>query len=256
MNNNQNITQLILPTAIFLDMDDTLLVDDALSEPSWRTVCGQYSNRLHNLSADLVYHTIRAASNKYWSDGEKHRLGRLDLYQARRDVVNMAFADLGLQIPGLAVEMADAFSAVKEAAIAPFPGVMAALHSLKTQGLRLALITNGSSLTQRKKINRFGLEPFFDCVLIEEEFGVGKPDERVFRAALDNLQVQPSGTWMVGNDLNHDIAGAQKLGILGVWIDRKKTGLPFQSTVKPDRIILDLTELLPYRVWSRRRARD
>ena len=53
---------------------------------------------------------------------------------------------------------------------------------------------------QRGKIQRFGLEPCFDYILIEEEFGVGKPDERVYLHAIGQLDTHPSKSWMVGDN--------------------------------------------------------
>ena len=49
---------------------------------------------------------------------------------------------------------------------------------------------------------------------------------------------------MVGDDLERDIAGAQAAEIFSVWHDYGKAGLPVGSTVKPDRIINNLAELL------------
>jgi putative hydrolase of the HAD superfamily len=37
----------------------------------------------------------------------------------------------------------------------------------------------------------------------------------------------------------------QRLGIYAIWIDVHGEGLPAESTIKPDRIIRSLTELLP-----------
>jgi putative hydrolase of the HAD superfamily len=89
------------------------------------------------------------------------------------------------------------------------------------------------------------LEPFFDYVLIEEEFGAGKPDPRVYLQALDQLHVAPGEAWMVGDHLEWDVAAPQQLGIFGIWHDFAGTGLPSPCTITPDRIIQTLIELLP-----------
>jgi FMN phosphatase YigB (HAD superfamily) len=49
---------------------------------------------------------------------------------------------------------------------------------------------------------------------------------------------------MVGDDLQRDIAGAQKLGIYSIWCDYGRNGLPEGSRVKPDKIINNIAELL------------
>jgi putative hydrolase of the HAD superfamily len=80
--------------------------------------------------------------------------------------------------------------------------------------------------------------------LIEGELGYGKPDPRIFQLALDSLQVSSTSTWMVGDRLEFDILGAQKMGIFSIWNDFTKKGLPKDSKIVPDRIINNITELL------------
>ena len=81
------------------------------------------------------------------------------------------------------------------------------------------------------------------AILIEGEFGAGKPDAAVYRHALDTLGARAEETRMVGDHLDFDVAGAQQLGMQGIWIDRAGEGLPAGCVVCPDRIIRTLTEL-------------
>ena len=78
----------------------------------------------------------------------------------------------------------------------------------------------------------------------EEEFGPGKPDERVYLHALDQLAATPPEAWMVGDHLEWDVAAPQRLGLTGIWIDLAGHGVPTSSTVTPHRIIRALPELL------------
>jgi putative hydrolase of the HAD superfamily len=68
----------------------------------------------------------------------------------------------------------------------------------------MALVTNGDARQQRQKIERWALAPFFDVIVIEGEFGRGKPEEAVYRHALDALGAQPSSACMVGDHLEWD----------------------------------------------------
>ena len=111
-------------------------------------------------------------------------------------------------------------------------------------GVPLALLTNGNKTSQRGKINRFNLEPHFDCILVEEEFGLGKPDERVYLHALEQLGSQPSDAWIVGDNLEWEVAAPQRLGITAIWHDFAGKGLPEGTDVRPDRVIRSLPELL------------
>ncbi len=80
--------------------------------------------------------------------------------------------------------------------------------------------------------------------MIEEEFGAAKPDQRLFLHTLDQLHINADETWMVGDNLAFDIAGSQQAGIFAIWCDYGRNGLPDKSTVQPDWIIHDLSELL------------
>jgi FMN phosphatase YigB (HAD superfamily) len=75
----------------------------------------------------------------------------------------------------------------------------------------LVTVHRGDGPGQRYKIDRFDLPDFFDCILIEGEFGVGKPDERVFRHALTQLDCTPEQTWMVGANLQWEIEPCRRL---------------------------------------------
>ena len=83
----------------------------------------------------------------------------------------------------------------------------------------------------------------FDLILIEGELGFGKPDPRIYARALDELGVSPSEAWMVGDNLEWDVAQPQRQGILGIWVDVRGTGLPPGQRVRPDRTIRRLSEL-------------
>src|SRR5262249_15888371 len=89
---------------------------------------------------------------------------------------------------------------------------------------------------------RFELAPFFEVIVIEGEFGAGKPDEAVYRHALDRLGVAPGAASMVGDHLEFDVAGPQRFGLRGIWLDPGGAG-PADSPVRPPRVIPSLREL-------------
>ncbi|OPB97070.1 haloacid dehalogenase [Elizabethkingia meningoseptica] len=51
----------------------------------------------------------------------------------------------------------------------------------KVNNYKLGLITDGRSITQRNKLKALGIENFFDKIIISEEFGSSKPNERNFK---------------------------------------------------------------------------
>jgi putative hydrolase of the HAD superfamily len=233
-----------LPEAAFFDLDDTILAYEAISQKCWGEVCLRFAPLIGGLAVDDLLASIDEVRAWYWSDPERDRRGRLNLRIARQEIVSGAFARLGVAAQSVANEIADSYTTIKEKVVELVPGAMETLRSLRDNGNRLALITNGSAQFQRAKVNRFGLEPLFDYILIEGDFGVGKPDQRVYRHVLKQLNVLPSQASMVGDNLQLDVADAQLLGIHGVWVDWEGSGLPENSSVKPDHIVRTISELV------------
>ena len=239
-----------LPTAILFDLDDTILSAYGQPELAWKTVVGEFSDRLGSFDMDALVAEIGIYAREFWADASQHKHWRLNLTEARRRIVAGGFERLsakGGAFPDDTIvhALADRFSAFREEEMKFFPGACETLDKLKELGVVMALITNGAAETQRAKVVRFGLEHRFDHIQIEGEHGFGKPEEQAYRHALSVLGVAPEETWMVGDNLEWEIAAPQRLGIYGIWHDPHRTGLPASSEVKPDRIIHALPELLP-----------
>jgi putative hydrolase of the HAD superfamily len=231
------------PRALLLDLDDTILDDSSLIDDSWRQACARYAERLAPLDTAHVVDTIRATSKWFWDDPDRHRDGRLQLNAARREVVALALRKLGIDDAELAACIGDVYSHRRDVGMEPLPDAIDTVRWLRDAGYRLALLTNGAAVAQRRKITRFELADLFDAILVEGELGFGKPDERVYARALSALDVKPSEAWMVGDNLEWDVAAPQRVGLRGVWIDARGRGLPEQSSVRPDHIIRSLAEL-------------
>jgi putative hydrolase of the HAD superfamily len=228
---------------ILFDLDDTLVAFDAVTNQSWKEVCLEYTTSKPGLSPEALFAAIRKVSDWYWSDPERHRIGRNNMPPARRRVVREAFLTMGLPEDD-ADAMAERYSMVRLENMYVLPGAHSTLDLLRSRGYRLGLLTNGDGETQKYKIERFDLAKYFETILIEGELGFGKPDPRMYRLALSALGLKPEQTFMVGDNLSWDVEAPQELGIRAVWIDRKRTGLPIGSTAAPHRVIRDISEVL------------
>ncbi|HTU00403.1 MAG TPA: HAD family hydrolase [Candidatus Sulfotelmatobacter sp.] len=233
------------PEAVFFDMDDTLVDFSSSASSCWKQVCDQAAGRCGGVSAERLLAALNAYRHWFWNDPDRHQRGRLDMAAARREVVAGALLRVGVRDPVLVEEMAQAFSEARAAAIRLFPEAADVLRALRARPVKLALITNGEVQEQRNKIERFALAPFFDYILVEAEFGVGKPDPRVYRHALSRLSATARATWMVGDNPEWDVLAPQRVGIRGIWRDVRGTGWPPGCPGRPDRIIRSLMELLP-----------
>ncbi len=238
-----------LPRAILFDLDDTLLVAFGPAQSQWQRVIAAYADRLAPLPPAAVIAAIEDSSRELWADPGRHKHWRHRIVEARRHIVAGAFAGLamsGRDAPDgrLSDSIADAYNALHDAELRLFPGAHETVDGLKECGVRLALITNGAAEPQRAKVVRFALEHRFDHIQIEGEHGFGKPEEQAYTHAMAALGVGPHETWMVGDNLEWEIAAPQRLGIWAIWHDGYGHGLPPDPPAVPDRIIRSLPELL------------
>lgn len=237
-------TEAALPSAMLIDLDDTILDDTGGMFLCWESACKHFAGP-SNLDEARLYAAITRFREWYWSDPDRHREGRHDLRAASAHIVEMALESMSVVDAILARAIADHFRDQRDELIAPFPGAIETLDTLRQAGVRLALLTNGSAVAQRHKIDRFDLTRHFDCILVEGELGFGKPDERVYRQALEALKVRPIESWMVGDNIEWDVATPQRLGIRGVWVNRSGAELPVSfASVVPHRVIKSFSELL------------
>jgi putative hydrolase of the HAD superfamily len=228
--------------ALLLDLDDTLLDYSGGVDESWSEACAACCTDGHVDPVRLV-EALAPTRRWFWDDPGRHRTERTDMPRAWTRIVMYALERLGITDDALAEAVARDFAARRRERMRLFPEAVACLEALRRQGLPLGLVTNGDAGQQRYKIERWDLAKYFDVMVIEGEFGAGKPDEVVYRHALAKLSVAPGDACMVGDNLEFDVGGPQRLGVRGLWIDRHGRGLPADTGIRPWRIIRSLTEI-------------
>lgn len=234
-----------IPKAILFDLDDTLISFDGVCNQAWEKCCSDFIHD-HSLcvSTNDLLKELDKSRQWYWADPIRHKTGRENLKMARREVVKSALKNLAITDIEQVYELADNYSSYHDSLICLFPNTIDTLTKLKATGYRLGLITNGSSQGQRVKLDRFGLNSFFEIILIDQEVGFGKPDIRIYEHALKLLKLTAQDAWMVGDNLVWDIQAPKALDIYSVWHDYKKSGLPANTPIIPDKEIQDISELL------------
>ena len=238
--------------AIFFDLDDTLVEDNGPAvEACWLDACAEAAE----LPQAELRQAIREISAWYWSDPDRHRIGRSDLLAATVEVVGRALAQLGAPDDELARRLAVRYRALRDERLALLDGAVETIAALGAAGYTLGMITNGAALAQRAKIERFALAAHFAYIGIEGEAGVGKPDAEAYRRALRAVGCEASAAWMVGDNLAWDIIAPQRLGLRTVWIDRHGDGLPAGVEARPDHTVACVLELHPRKALAAAFAR-
>jgi putative hydrolase of the HAD superfamily len=198
--------------AVFFDVDDTLVDYETAAARSFRAALGE----------DADYEVWRGLDHY-----DRFMAGDLEFEEMR----HLRMADY-LTAIGRAADVTRAaeieharFDGLSEQC-ALFEDALPCLRRLKDRGLLLGLITNNESAHQRAKIAAVGLDGLFDAVVISGEFGVAKPDPRIFAHACELLGVGPHEALHVGDNLTADARGAMAAGMRAVWLDRLRGDRP------------------------------
>lgn len=115
------------------------------------------------------------------------------------------------------------------------------LNKLHTH-YKLAILSNGFSHSQHKKISSLNLEPYFDEVVVSGDYKIQKPDTRIFQIACDKLKLSPNETAMVGDTFFTDLSGAMRIGMQPVWYCHERR--PISDLNVP--IVRDFKEIEQY----------
>jgi HAD superfamily hydrolase (TIGR01509 family) len=90
--------------------------------------------------------------------------------------------------------------------------VAPALAALRGRGLRLVVVSNANGRL-RHLFDRVDLTKWFDHVLDSHEWGVEKPDPRLFKLALEQSRADAATTVHVGDLYHVDVMGARAAGL-------------------------------------------
>ena len=96
-------------------------------------------------------------------------------------------------------------------------GVEETLKQLKGR-YKMAILSNGDSKSQHAKIDALPLEPYFDEIFVSGDYGVHKPDKKIYEIVAEKLGVRCDECMMIGDVYSTDILGAIRAGVKPVWL--------------------------------------
>lgn len=84
--------------------------------------------------------------------------------------------------------------------------------------VRMAIITNGLTDVQEKRIRKSVIAHHFEVIAISEELGIAKPDPGIFEYVFDRMKIEDrTKVLMIGDSLHSDIQGGINAGIATCW---------------------------------------
>jgi FMN hydrolase / 5-amino-6-(5-phospho-D-ribitylamino)uracil phosphatase len=204
--------------AITLDLDDTLW-------PVWPTIeraelvlqdwLATYAPQTAQLCADPeVKKRIRVEVNQRHAD-KAH-----DLSFLRRESIRESLHRAG-DAPHLADAAFEVFFAERQN-VTLYEGVEAALERLAAR-YPLVGLSNGNA-----DVFRTAAAPYFKASISAREFGVAKPDVRIFHAAAAQLNLPSESVLHLGDDAHTDVMGAINAGMQTAWVNTQDHDWPHE----------------------------
>jgi putative hydrolase of the HAD superfamily len=185
---------------------------------------------------------IHSTRKWYWADNERHKAGRKNIANARREIVKLALNDYPNIETKELDKLANDYTRIHETLWYLFDDVEETLKDIKFKEIKLGIMTNGTSESQRGKLKRFSIEKYFDYIYIEGEIGYGKPDTKIYKLMLEETKIAVEKIIMVGDNLAWDIEPPQSLGINSIWINTKGAKLE-DTNIRPNKTIQKISDI-------------
>lgn len=119
-------------------------------------------------------------------------------------------------------------------------GAKEILEYLKTRRYKMALFTNSTKENAKIRLEKFGLEKYFDFVFVSEEIGA-KSSIEPFETILEKTGAKSEECIMIGNRMDEDMF-AKRAGMKTVLLDDTRQKY-FKDIEEPDFRIKKLVEL-------------
>ncbi len=221
------------PSAIFFDLDDTLIDFKSSEKISLKHCYERYFDAL--IDYDIFLSDYSRINRDLWNQLEQGKVSaqivRKRRFQQLTHLYQMAFdAEIMLYFEQELIHHSTWVD-----------GAVDLLETLKAANFKIGFVTNGFAHMQRNKYTNLNLSYYSSTLVISEEVGFAKPHPQIFQHALSLLGARADDTLMVGDSLTSDGEGARKLGMPFCWYNPHRN--PNHPDWQPDLTIHKLSAL-------------
>lgn len=202
---------------IFFDLDHTLWDFDKNSGLAFNSIFQKHKIMVQLEDFLAVYTPI---NENYWKLYREDKVTKEDLRYGRLkesfDGLKINVTDT--QIDQLSIDYIDHLPNHNHL----LEGAMEILGYLSST-YKLHIITNGFKEVQHRKLESSGILKYFTTITTSEDVGVKKPHPKIFETALKHAEATVGESIMIGDNLEADIIGAQKLGMRAILYNYYKS---------------------------------
>ena len=222
--------------AVFFDVDFTLIYPGpAFQGGGYRDFCAR-----HGIDVDPARFAESVACASSLLDSSDGIYKPQMFIDYTRKIIE-GLGGSGGRVDAAAREIYEEWSACRHFSLyEDVPGVVRELHA---RGLIIGLISN----TQRCLASfqsHFALDGLFAVAISSAAHGYMKPHPSIFETALQRAGTAAEESVMVGDSLDHDIAGARRLGMRAVLVSRSGAPVDCPPEVPVIATLRDLPPLI------------
>lgn len=201
---------------VIFDLDDTLVNFEATRQVAHQRLAEVLQRE--GIDSVAFLRACTEVDRLLFSLFEQGTISRTD-YRTRRFAE--PFSQLGMSPrDGLVAHLNEVFMTCVNDSPLLYDDVWPTLNRLHSQGILTAILTNGPSDGQRRKLKASGLLQAVDHIAIGEEVGVSKPQAAAFQAVVDRFGLGNADALMVGDSPMLDYDGALRAGLDALLLDR------------------------------------
>lgn len=212
---------------IFFDLDDTLLDHKGSEYESVKEFYKEYKDDIkikEESFYELWYQISKKFFNKYLKGEitfEQQRINRIKEVFEISNSIKLSDKEANLRFHFYLQKYEDSWK--------PFGDVISCLQKLTDY--KLGIISNGDFNQQYFKLVKLGINNLFTCIITASEYGIAKPNIKLFEKACNKVKLLPENCYYIGDDLETDILPSNKIGMHGIWLNRELEPLELPNIV-------------------------
>lgn len=220
--------------AVFLDFQDTLA---RFRDGAWNSAYGLYVEAAREHGIEIVPSSVVLPTDEAWADyqtpeGPAHPAfsGSPEAFSQVRITVHgrrLARAGITGEVAASIGRRIDEFEG-DPARYVLFEDTRPALERLRAEGATVVIVSN-HVWRLNEIVEELGLGGYVDHVVNSARVGYRKPHPAIYGAALDVSGVPAEETVMVGDSVGHDVRGAERAGLHGVYLNRSGGASPSEG---------------------------
>lgn len=213
------------PSCFLVDLDDTLYPELDYVDSGYQAIAPIIAS-CADISPERALFQLRYELRK----------------QGRAGAFDRVFAHFGVPDETAVTKIPELIAAYRDhrPTIALYPGAAEALAQLRAIA-PVAIVTDGASVMQRRKLEALGIDALADAVVVCWEHEAPKPSTLGYELAADELKADISRAIVIGDDPDHDMQAATALGVKGV---RVRTGrLADLEALNADRAFEEFSDI-------------